>query len=120
MIAAWAWLKKYWEYVVGACLLFLGIFFGLWIKRSPVIVQGGKTPEQKKVEDETVKKTEKILHEAEEKKLELQSEHVKDVQAVVDEQKKQEPSLEKDPDATNAFLKEVGRSVRGDSDGGQQ
>jgi hypothetical protein len=119
MIAVWAWMKKYWEYLVAVGLLFLGIFFGLWIKRTPVIVQGGKTPEQKKVEDETVKKTEKIVREAEEKKVELKVEHAKEIQDVVDKQKALEPSLTKDPDATNAFLKEVGRSVRGDSDGGQ-
>jgi len=114
--AAWLWVKKYWELLVGGLLLLVGVFFGLRIKRQPTVVSG-KGLEQQKIEDDTAKRAAAVLRDAEEKKSELQKAHTEDLQEVLDTQAVLEPSLAKDPDATNTFLKEVGRSVRGGSDG---
>lgn len=118
MIAAWAWIKKYWEIAVGGFLLFLGVFVGWWFKK-PVVIEA-KSPEQKKLEDQTTAAETKVLEKAKEQQQELRVEQTKEVNEVVESEKANEPALEKDSDATNAFLKQVGRSVRGDDNGGQQ
>jgi hypothetical protein len=115
--AAWEWAKKYWEYLAATALLFLGVFLGVELKKRPVIV-AGDDHEKRSVDDETAKKEQVVLQKAAEEQKELRVEQAKELQDVVEAEKERVPELEKDPDATNAFLKEVGRSVRGDDNGG--
>lgn len=119
MSAAWTWFKKYWELVAGGVLLFLGVFLGWWFKKSPIII-GGDDPEKKAIDIKVAEEEKKIQRDVAVKKAELSEAHSKEIADVVAAEVANEPVLEKDPDATNAFLKQVGREARGDDNGGSQ
>ena len=116
MIAAWLWLKKYWEYVAATALLFLGVFVGLELKKRPVIV-AGDDHKKEKIDEETAEEEKAIQERAIEEQHELRVEQVKELTAVVEKQKRLEPKLGADPDATNDYLMQAGRDARGDDHG---
>ncbi len=119
MSAAWAWVKKYWEYLGATALLFLGVFLGVHLKKRPVIVSG-ESPAQKELEEETAEEQAEILNGVYPAQQEIRVEQAQELQDVVQAQQEKAPELVKDPDATNAYLKEVGRLARGDDHGGKQ
>lgn len=116
MTAAWAWLKKYWEICAAGALLFLGVFVGWWFKKVPIIIDG-EDPEKKAIDKQVAEETKQIQQEAAAQKEVLKEEHAEALEDIVAKQVEKAPELVKDPDATNDYLKSVGRSVRGDDDG---
>ena len=108
-----AWIKKYWEVVVGGALLVLGFVFGVLLKKSPVIVQGAD-PKKVAVDEKVALEEAQIQKDVAQKQADLEAEHAKDIQTVIIDETAKEPALEKDSDATNAYLKEVGQAVRGE------
>ena len=112
------WLKKYWEVVAGGGLLFMGVFFGVWAKKTPVIVQG-QDPEKEKIDKKVDVQEAQIQQEVVKEKQIITEQQAKDLSEVVAKEEAAEPALEKSPDATNEFLKQVGQQVRGEGDGTQ-
>jgi len=119
MSAAWVWVKKYWEYLAATALLFLGVFLGVQLKKRPVVV-AGESPEQKELEEKTSEEEAEILNGIYPAQQEIRTKQEEGLQGLVEAEKKQAAELVKDPDATNDYLKQVGRSVRGDDNGGSQ
>lgn len=110
------WMKKYWSALVTGLVLILGVMFTVSVRKRPVIISGDD-PQKKKIEDDVAKQEQQIQQQATEQKQDVTDQQQKDVQAVISAEQKKEPGLEKDPDATNDYLKQVGQETRGGGDG---
>lgn len=106
----WEFIKKYWQFFAGFAVALLLFLFS--IRRSnpakPI-----DTSVQKKVEEETQKKEDQAAKDRDQQVQKAQDEHDAKVDAVVTEEKKDSGSLVDDPKATNDFLNQVGKDIRG-------
>lgn len=104
------WVQQNWWAVatggIGVVVLLFRFFFKHPVTPNP----------ENPVKDAAEKKAEKEKVEAqvekEKKQEEARTEHAEEVKELVEKQKEETPALIDDPDATNDFLKQVGRDVR--------
>lgn len=112
MLAAWLWVKKHWEILLGLLIALLGFLLGVSVKKTPVIVQGDD-PEKKKIEDQTQKAIDEAQKEHDQAVAEAQAEEQKAQQDVVTEEQKKTSEVEGDVDQTNEYLKNVSKDIGG-------
>lgn len=110
--AVWVWLKRYWQWLAGVLLLAIGAFFGVSVKKRPVIVQG------QNLEKDKAEATEKKEVAAAEQKHDATitvalTDHDKAVDSVTLNIEEAAQRIVQDPDATNEYLLKVGKDVRG-------
>lgn len=104
----WAFIKKYWQLLAGL-LVGLSVFL-LSIRLKPT------TPDQtlqKKVEDETDKKEQEAGKKRDASVEEAKTDHDKVISDALQEETKKSEELLNDPEATNDFLKQIGKDIRG-------
>jgi biopolymer transport protein ExbB/TolQ len=113
--ATWAWLKKYWMWLI----LPVGVLVYLFGKMSgakslevvtPELVGASETKDSadEKAKEERAKAKEKL----ERIKEEALREHTETIEKLNEEQREHADELVGDPDKLNDFLLEVGRSMR--------
>jgi len=105
---AWTFFKKYWQLFAGLAVGLL--VFLLSIRLKPT------TPDQtlqKRVEDETDKKEQEAAKRRDASVTDAEAQHDKAISDVLQQEKKKSDELIDDPDATNDFLKQVGKDIRG-------
>lgn len=111
------WLKKYWMWVVFPIGIVI-FFLGRWTKpKDPTVI----APELLGAADKKLEEDEKAKRAEEEAKAELEKkrdqileEHHKLIESLSEEQQDKVDDLLGDPEALNDYLKDVGRSIRGD------
>jgi flagellar biosynthesis/type III secretory pathway M-ring protein FliF/YscJ len=111
MMAAWLWVKKYWQWLVGGLLLVLGFFFGVSVKKRPVIT--GENPERKDIENEKQKKENALEVQASEARESLAKKYDEEISRNIRLQADTHDDLEEDLKKTNEYLKNAGDLVRG-------
>ena len=113
----WAWIKKYWKYLlfpVGIVLGILAVIFkrkdlGKVVAPKEVETEGERdtanAEAKKKAEDAAKAKKKAIQH--------IVMEHADTIGELTQEQLEKVGELEGDPDALNEFLLGVGKEIRG-------
>lgn len=109
----WTYMKKHWLRFLEAAAVLVAFFFGLSVKKRPVLVTGD-SPVQKKAEETAAAQDLTAQKQREATKEDLTKHHDEDVHAVVVTLEKKTAALELDPQATNDYLHDVGKRVRGD------
>ena len=109
----WPWLKKWWIGLAGGALAVVSFIIGFETRKTPVIVQGGPDPLEKKTEDENAKEDTQAEADARKAQQEATDAHAKDVQAVVVKEQGSVKELESNGDDENTFIKKVGQEVQG-------
>lgn len=102
--------RAYWQWLVGGLLLLVGFFLGTRLRRRPDPVVEGPRQEAENEEAALADAAEKERVAA---SLRAKQEHDKAVQDSVSALTSDAEELATDPDALNAYLKEVGEEVRG-------
>lgn len=115
-LKVWAWLKKYWKWLLFPVGILLGILSMLGRKRifnvvSPELVEAEKVREE--AEEDKRQRIEELEQERSERLEEIERVHADTVSKLTDEQKKRVEELREDPDELNDFLLEVGKDIRG-------
>ena len=112
----WAWLKKYWKWLLFPVGILLGILSMLGGKKIGNVV----APEAVKAEEERIKHELEAQKKAEQAealrkgKVEfIEREHAKTLEKLTDDQKARVEELREDPDELNGFLIGVGKDIRG-------
>lgn len=113
MRAAWEWLKKYWQVVAGALLVLLGVGFGVAIQRRRPVPKE-PNPVEEEANEEAEAQTRQAENEAADDKAKAQEEHDVDLAVVVDKVQDATAAVRGDADKTNAYLKNVGKDIRGE------
>jgi hypothetical protein len=113
MKAAWEWAKKYWELLVGALLLLLGVLFGVALQRRSAPVQQ-PNPVKDEADKEAEAKTREAENKAADEKAEAVKEHDADLAVVVQKAQETTAEVRGDTQKTNDYLQQVSKSVRGD------
>lgn len=109
---AWEWVKRHWELFLGALVVLLGFLFGVAVqRRRPMPVPN---PVRTEAEEEAAKETRKAEQLAEDQKAEVTKEHVILIAKQLEETQEKTEAIRTNPDETNAYLKNVGKAVRGD------
>jgi hypothetical protein len=111
---AWPWLKKYWVWLlfpVGIVIYILGCRSGSTTVLSPGSVEAERA--KKEAEDRAAEKLAKAKAERDARIAGIEKEHKEVIDKLTEEQKKDLKNLREDPEKLNAFLKNVGRSIRG-------
>jgi len=114
--ASWDFVRKYASFFGMGLLAVAGFFVGVSVKKRPTLI-AGQDEDKTKAEADTKKAEEALDQKAAEVKRTIEEHYASDLQAVVEEQEKKEPSLENDPDSTNEYLKDVGGQARGGGHG---
>jgi len=113
--SAWAWLKKYWVWVVGllgGLVLFLA---GRFTRKAPDVIAPellGHVNKKIEVDEEAERKKEEAKAKLVERVSEIKRDHDETIEHLDDKQKERMDELLEDPDDLNSFLLEVGKSVR--------
>ncbi len=113
MKAAWEWLKKYWEVLAGALLLLAGAMVGVAVQRRRAPLQE-PNPTKDAANEEAEEETRAAENDAADQKAEAQKEHDVDLAAVVEKTQAATDEVRGDSEKTNAYLKDVGKSIRGE------
>jgi hypothetical protein len=111
--AAWEWVKKHWELVVGALILVLGFFLGVQVARrrpAPVLPPN---PTKEKAEEEAAAEVHKAEVKAADEKAEVEKAHEAAREEAVENITEKTEEVRDNVDETNTYLKSVGKAVRG-------
>lgn len=114
MKAAWEWVKKHWELLMGALLLALGFFLGVTVARKRPAPAPEANPTKEKAEEEAAEKLRRAELVAEDQKAEVAKEHAAVIAKELEETKAATEEVRSSPDRTNTYLHDVGKAVRGD------
>lgn len=104
----WAFIKKYWQLITGLVIGLLVFFLSI----RPKSVSPDQSL-QKKVEEETNKKEQEAARRRDASVEKAEAQHAKAISDVLQEEKKKADELIDDPAATNDFLKQIGKDIRG-------
>lgn len=113
-VAVWAWIKKYWQVLVGLLVALIGFLMGVQIRRRPVVITG-EDPERKKIEDKTKAAEAEAEKVREQERQDAQAAHDAEIQGVVIEEQRTTEQIKGDADAVVDYLHQVGDDVRKDS-----
>lgn len=113
MKAAWEWVKKYWEWLAGSLILVLGFFLGVAVMRRRSAPPIPSNPVKEEAEEEAAAEVRKEEVKAADAKAEVEKEHAAAREEAVADITKKTEEVRDDANETNAYLKSVGKAVRG-------
>lgn len=117
MMKVWAWLKRYWKYLLFPVGILLGVLAMLNRRKNlgnivpPLEVD--TEPEREEANREAEEKARKAQVDKERRIEELKKEHAGTLRELTGQQRVRVDELKDDPDALNDYLLEVGRGIRG-------
>jgi flagellar biosynthesis/type III secretory pathway M-ring protein FliF/YscJ len=110
----WAWLKKYWKWLLFPVGIVIGILSVIGRRRSPVVAP--EVLEAEKARQEAEEAAQKKLDEADKIRREkvefIRREHAETLKKLTDDQRSRVEELREDPDELNEFLRGVGEEIR--------
>ena len=104
--------KKYWSWLLAGLALVLGFWFGLELRKKPVVIIPGPSDKQKD-EDKKTTDAERALDEQAKKDTDLAVVvHDATVDKLTDEERKKYEEIKDDPQAVNSFLSDISKQMR--------
>ena len=109
------WMKKYWELLVGALLLFAGFAFGISIarRRAPV---AQPNPTKDEAEKEAEKEIKKVEQQAADAKADALKDNAEEKSKELEQIVEKTDDVRDSTDETNKYLKFVSEDIRGEKD----
>jgi hypothetical protein len=111
----WAWLKKYWKWLLFPVGLIIGILTMIG-RRKKITVTSPEVTEaeeaRKKADEEARKRLQELEEDRREKIENIEKEHADTIRELTEDQRSRLEELREDPDELNEFLLEVGKEIR--------
>lgn len=105
--------KKWWRWLLVGLAVLLGFYFGLQLRKKPVVVIPGPSDKQKDAEKKKTEEEKKLDDQAKKEADQVNTIHDQVISTFTDEQKKKYDQIKDDPKAVNDFLSDISKQMRG-------